>query len=96
MVKQFELFPCVLEEASKLIDGDRQDAYGSAAENFTCTARMWSAYLSVACGLERELTPKDISHLMALLKIARLAKSPGHRDSVVDGIGYLALSDRVA
>ncbi len=32
--------------------------------------------------------------MMALLKIARLAYDPAHRDSIVDAAGYLALLER--
>jgi hypothetical protein len=45
---------------------------------------MWTAYL------DHELTPSDVCHMMALLKIARLRNGP-HKDSSVDGAGYLAL-----
>jgi hypothetical protein len=93
-MKQLDLFPDVLAQARELIDGDRQAVYGSADENFACTAQMWSAFLSVRHGRHIELTSKDVAYLMTLLKLARLAKSPDHVDSMVDAIGYTALAER--
>ena len=74
----------VLEEADALINGERQKNYGKPNENFQVIADMWTAYL------DHELTPSDVCHMMALLKIARLRNGP-HKDSSVDGAGYLAL-----
>jgi len=74
----------VLEDASSLINGARQSDYGTPAENFQCIADMWAAYLG------REISPADVTNMMALLKIARL-RNGYHRDSFVDGCGYLAL-----
>lgn len=74
----------VLEDASSLINGQRQSDYGTPAENFQCIADMWAAYLG------REISPADVTNMMALLKIARL-RNGHHRDSFVDGCGYLAL-----
>ena len=74
----------ILEAAATLINGDRQDDYGDAAESFQCIAEMWAAYLG------RDINPADVTNMMALLKIARL-RNGHHRDSFVDGCGYLAL-----
>lgn len=74
----------VLEEADTLINGDRQTHYGTPQENFRAIAQMWSAYLGTS------VSPSDVCNLMACLKIARLRNGP-HRDSSVDGCGYLAL-----
>jgi len=74
----------ILAEADALINGERQAHYGEPHENFLAIAEMWSAYLGHA------VSPADVCHLMALLKIARL-RNGKHRDSSVDGAGYLAL-----
>jgi len=78
----------ILEAAATLINGDRQDDYGDAAESFQCIAEMWSAYLGVA------VSGRDVCNMMALLKIARLRNGP-HEDSSVDGAGYLALGAEI-
>ena len=80
----------ILTEALDLINpgGDRAKAYGSAQENFTCIAEMWSAYLS-----PHKVTPRDVANLMALLKLARMRQSAGgHRDSSLDAAAYCALA----
>lgn len=75
----------ILEEASILINGDRQRDYGTPQENFDCIAQMWSAYLGYDIGA------RDVANMMALLKVARLRQGQ-HDDSSVDGAGYLALA----
>jgi len=74
----------VLAEADTLINGERQKHYGTPQENFAAIAQMWSAYLGTS------VSPADVCNLMACLKIARL-RNGAHRDSSVDGCGYLAL-----
>lgn len=74
----------ILADADRLINGDRQVHYGTPQENFTAIATMWAAYLGHA------VSPADVCHMMTLLKVARLRNGP-HRDSSVDGCGYLAL-----
>ena len=78
----------VLAEAIDLINGEREKHYGTPAENFQAIADMWSAYLGHA------VSASDVCNMMALLKIARLRNGP-HRDSSVDGAGYLALGFEV-
>ena len=74
----------VLYTADSLINGDRQKDYGEAHESFEAIAQMWSAYLGT------HIEGRDVCHMMALLKIARLRNGP-HDDSSCDGAGYLAL-----
>ena len=74
----------VLEEANELINGQRQEDYGTPRQNFGVIAEMWEAYLGT------DIEPRDVANMMALLKIARL-RLANHRDSAVDGAGYLAL-----
>ena len=78
----------VFAEAIDLINGEREKHYGTPAENFQAIADMWSAYLGHA------VSASDVCNMMALLKIARLRNGP-HRDSSVDGAGYLALGFEV-
>lgn len=79
----------VVDEAVRIVK-DRRATYGSPVENWTCTAAMWSSWLSVRLGQPITLTAADCCHLMILLKSARLAKTPDHRDSLVDVVGYLS------
>ena len=74
----------ILKEATALINGDREKDYGTPQASFTCIAHMWTAYLG------HPVRASDVCNMMALLKIARMRIGP-HRDSSVDGAGYMAL-----
>jgi len=78
-----------LEEASKLINGDRQANYGTPQENFDRIAKGWSVLL------ETDVTPEMVALCMAWLKMARLVNGP-HHDSYVDGCGYMALASELS
>jgi hypothetical protein len=82
----------VLDEAKEIIYGDREKTYGHPAKNLNTIAVMWNAYLKAKN--EPTLTAQDVSVMMMLLKCARLANDPTHRDSVVDICGYAALIER--
>ena len=89
----------VLDEAKRIIYGDREKTYGSPSKNLDTIAKMWSAYLNSRMTIqmndyENELNAKDVAVMMVLLKGARLANDQGHRDSVVDICGYAALIER--
>jgi hypothetical protein len=82
----------VLQEAHKIIYGDREKTYGHPDKNLRTISKMWNAYISATN--ERELNAKDVAVLMILLKTARLANDPNNRDSIVDICGYAALIER--
>lgn len=88
----------VLEEAHEIIYGDREQTYGTPSKNLDTIAKMWSAYVNASSGLAEfvnlEFQPKDVAIMMVLLKAARLANDPEHRDSIVDICGYAALIER--
>jgi hypothetical protein len=79
----------ILDEAKALIHGNRQEAYGHPAENFTRTGRLWGALLGVD-----DLSPELVGLMMVAAKLARAAHDiactrPVGRDNLVDGAGYL-------
>jgi hypothetical protein len=74
----------ILQSAEVFINGDREKDYGTPQASFTCIAHMWTAYLG------HPVKASDVCNMMALLKIARMRTGP-HRDSSVDGAGYMAL-----
>lgn len=78
----------ILEEAGKLVDGDRAEAYGHPAEDFARTAKMWSAILGV------EVSREQIALCMVALKISRQVNKPG-RDNLVDACGYLRTIEKI-
>ncbi len=86
--------PTALEEAQQIIYGDREATYGSPDKNLKVIAEYWSTHLNASYGKNIRLTVDDVCVMMMLLKQARLANSPKHRDSLVDLIGYAALKDR--
>jgi len=75
----------VLEEARALTEGERNDTYGDPYHEYTRLASMAAA----ATGLP--LTAPDILKIMLLMKINRMASSPGHRDNYVDAAAYSAI-----
>jgi hypothetical protein len=82
----------ILEEAHKIIYGDREATYGAPGKNLQVIADFWTTYLNSTA---RELSAEDVCNMMVLLKVARLANTPGHHDSLVDICGYTALVERV-
>lgn len=71
----------VLSEASRVVDGNRRNDYGTPLENHARTARFWSAYLGKA------LLPEDVCMLNILQKISRGMHTVTH-DTLVDIAGY--------
>ena len=69
---------------------DRDEAYGDVKTNFKQIADFWSLHLRNRHGAALELTPGDVASMMILMKLARLAHSPDHKDSMVDIAGYAA------
>jgi hypothetical protein len=74
----------VLNEAEKIVNGQRANTYGGPEDSFKTIAKLWEGYTT------REFSPADVAVMLALLKIARLKHSPEHRDSWVDLAGYAA------
>jgi hypothetical protein len=83
----------VLKEANAIIYGDREKTYGHPAKNLKTIAVMWNAYLKAKIG-GGDVTAKDVAGLMMLVKVARFANDPDHRDNLVDICGYAALVER--
>lgn len=71
-----------LEEAQRLVGGERGTDYGHPFEDFSRTGKMWAAILGLP-----DVTPEQVALCMAALKISRLCQSI-KRDSYVDLAGY--------
>lgn len=84
----------VLEEAQAVIYGDREKTYGHPAKNLKTIANMWSAYMNNMDDGNFNITAKDVAAMMMLVKVARFANDPSHRDNLVDVCGYAALIER--
>ena len=83
----------ILDKAKEIIYGDREKTYGTPDKNLKTIAELWSSYIQ---NIGRNvLTTDDVCLMMVLLKVARLANSPEHKDSQIDAAGYMALMERV-
>lgn len=80
----------VLQDGVQVTKVDRNKAYGEPVEDMIRQAKLWSAYLGV------HIRPDQVPVCMALTKIGRMAHSPEHRDSAMDGAVYLAIAHEVA
>ncbi len=83
----------ILQQAEKIIYGDREKTYGHPAKNLNVIAQLWESYL-VGRSSHGPLNKYDVANMMILLKVARLANSPQHYDTLVDICGYAALVER--
>ena len=82
----------VLDEASRTINGERQDQYGKPEDCFALIAEYWTTYLE-SKGLMAEgpaVGEGDVAMMMVLFKIAREAHSH-KRDNIVDLCGYAGI-----
>ena len=78
----------ILDEAKDLVHGNRGSDYGHPADDFKCTASLWTSYLRRTYPeLATLLRPEDVAMMMALLKISREA-GEHKRDNLVDLAGY--------
>ena len=71
----------ILEEAQRLILGDRNQSYDHPLDNFNRIARIWSVIFGFPVSAEQ------VGLAMVGVKLAREAYSP-KRDNLVDGAGY--------
>ncbi len=71
----------ILQEAQRLVHGDRGESYGHPIDNFGCTAKMWSAILGFEVPVEK------VALCMVALKIARQCHKP-KRDNWADMAGF--------
>lgn len=78
----------ILEEAQLIVEGSRNDDYGTPERNQARIAQMWGAYLGV------EVKPRDVCAMMILVKISRDRNLP-KRDNPVDISGYAYLMDKM-
>lgn len=89
----------MLRDAAKVVE-DRHKTYGPPTRNFENIAQLWAAYIrarSRNMPLDTlDFTLADVAAMMALVKIARLAETPGHFDSWTDIAGYAACGVEVA
>ncbi len=77
----------ILEEANRLVSGDRQASYKHPNEDYACTAAMWQAMILKRFKIDVPLTPDFCCLMMAAMKISREA-GLHKRDNLTDLAGY--------
>lgn len=80
----------VLVEASDAVMGDRDVSYGGPEDSFTRIADLWHAHFGYF------FDAGMVAQALVLLKLARVAQNPTHRDSWVDAAGYAACGAEVS
>jgi len=83
----------LLQKAHETITGQRQQDYGDKLQNFSQIAMLFQGVLATKLQSSAKITPEDVALLMMQVKIARLAKSPNHKDSILDVAGYAGCYD---
>lgn len=79
----------ILDEAQKIVEGSRQQEYGTPENSFSTIGKYWSMYLSTCACPGEEISAHDVAMMMVLFKVAR--ESNQHkRDNLVDIAGYAA------
>ena len=78
----------LLDEAKKLIGGDRQTDYGDKLTNHENIANFWSIFLKT------KITPHDVAICMALVKVARLMNQH-KKDSYIDMAAYACIAGEI-
>jgi len=80
----------VLEEAQRLVHGQRGSDYGPPSVNHGCTADLFASFVARRYGITLALDATDVCVFNLCQKLSRLAQTPLHRDTVVDICGYAA------
>ena len=84
----------ILEEAARLVTGDRQADYGPPDQDFARTAKMWEALLQSSITFDDKdcpgflvISPAQVAMCMIALKLSRETHQK-KRDNRVDIAGY--------
>jgi len=84
VAKKLDRHEC-LDEAGRIIAGERDKQYGGPEENFDRIAKMWSVLFGI------EVTREDVAMAMVAVKVARYASRSGFQgDTWTDIAGYAA------
>ncbi len=85
----------VLDEARRLVTGDRQGAYGHPLDDFSRSGHIMGAVLERGRRSDEYAVPPELVALcMIAVKLSREVNAH-KRDNIVDGIGYWTTADMV-
>lgn len=79
----------VMKKALSILNerGKTYDTNGSGVEqNYTRAADIASLWIG------RPISPRDVTMILASVKMARIAAQPGHEDSFIDLVNYVAFA----
>ena len=82
-MREFQQTPAGVR-AAELVTGDRQATYGDPLISLNRIASLWGSLIGV------DLTPRQVAHMMILLKVSRDQATP-NADNEVDICGYAHL-----
>jgi len=71
----------ILEKALNLVNGERQSDYGHPYDDFSRTAKLWSAILDIP------ISPEQVALCMVAVKLSREVHKH-KKDNLVDIAGY--------
>ena len=80
----------ILKRADEIVNGHRENEYGSPEDNFKLISEFWSSYLGYP------VLPEDVAVMMIFLKIARINTGIGSADCWIDIAGYAACGGEIA
>lgn len=80
----------ILNKATEMVCGHREQDYGTPEDNFGIIAKLWSVYSG------HIFNTVDVAMMMALLKIARIKSGTMTDDSFIDLAGYAACGGEIA
>jgi hypothetical protein len=83
--------PSILDVANRLVNGDRNKAYGPPQEDFSRQARMWEVVFSLPPG---SIKPEQVGLAMVCVKVCRELHRH-KRDNLIDGVGYFLTVDKI-
>lgn len=89
----------ILLKALDIINGERQDQYGSPEDSFSLIADYWTTFLksrdlipSKGSYHALKISPKEVSEMMMLFKIARMSGQKPSLDNYLDLVGYAGIA----
>ena len=78
-----------IKAALAVVQGERNDQYGSFEDMMERTALVWSGVLNTP------VTGEQVALCMVGLKLVRADSGPQVEDSFVDGVGYFAMASQI-
>ena len=84
----------LLDEAKEVINGERQDQYGTPENSFALIAQYWDGYIKRCMQMNPhfQITSLDVAHMMMLFKLARMQGQKPSRDNYRDIAGYSSIA----